>query len=146
MSKTKFIPEDLYYDILKNMPIICVDGIILKNDEVLLLLRDKEPEKNRWWFPGGRVLKNESLEQAILRKVKEETNLECSISEMFDVTQTYFNSGPNNIPVHTINICFTLTIKSGNVLVDNDHKGYGWFGSPPNDSSSTIKYIFKKLK
>ena len=131
MNTTKFIPQDLYDEILKNIPIICVDGIILKNDETLLLLRDKEPEKNKWWFPGGRVLKNESLEEAILRKVKEETSLD---------------TGPNNIPVHTINICFTLTIKSGNLLIDDDHKGYGWFSSPPENSSSTIKYIFKKLK
>ena len=73
MSEVKPIPQDLYNEILSTMPIICVDGIIQKGGETLLLLRDNEPEKGKWWFPGGRVLKGERLEDAINRKIKEET-------------------------------------------------------------------------
>ena len=97
-------------------------------------------------FPGGRVLKGESLEDAIIRKVKEECGVVCDVSKMFDITQTTFATGPNNIAVHTINVCFTLTIKHGNLSLNNDHKEYGWFTEAPEDSHSAIKYIFKKLK
>ena len=38
--------------------------------ETLLLLRDNEPEKDNWWFPGGRVIKGETLENAVIRKDK----------------------------------------------------------------------------
>ena len=92
MSELKPIPQDLYDKILNTMPIICVDGIIQKGDSTLLLLRDNEPEKDNWWFPGGRVIKGETLENAVIRKVKEETGLECEVLSMFDITQTSFNN------------------------------------------------------
>jgi ADP-ribose pyrophosphatase YjhB (NUDIX family) len=41
-------------------------------DNALLLLRTKnEPAKGEWWFPGGRIKKGESLEQASHREVKD---------------------------------------------------------------------------
>ena len=146
MSEAKPIPQDLYNEILSTMPIICVDGIIQKGGETLLLLRDNEPEKGKWWFPGGRVLKGERLEDAIIRKIKEETGLLCEVLEMLDITQTSFTTGPNDIPVHTINVCFTLKIKSGVVSLDSEHNEYGWFTEAPETAHSVIKYIFKKLK
>ena len=146
MSELKPIPQDLYDKILNTMPIICVDGIIQKGDSTLLLLRDNEPEKDNWWFPGGRVIKGETLENAVIRKVKEETGLECEVLSMFDITQTSFTTGPNNIPVHTINVCFTLKIKSGTLSLDGEHKTYDWFTEAPKTTHSVIKYIFKELK
>ena len=79
---TEFIPQDLYDNIIDLMPIICVDGIIQTENGILLLLRDNEPEKNKWWFPGGRLLKGEKLEEGIVRKVKEETGLTCEVIEI----------------------------------------------------------------
>ena len=122
---TEFIPQDLYDNIIDLMPIICVDGIIQTENGILLLLRDNEPEKNKWWFPGGRLLKGEKLEEGIVRKVKEETGLTCEVIEMVDITQTDFKTGPSGIPVHTINVCFTLKIKNGKLSLNNEHKKWG---------------------
>jgi|TARA_Y100001937_G_C6907416_1_gene236065 colanic acid biosynthesis protein WcaH len=140
-----FIPQNLYDKIIDSIPIVCVDGIIENDSGVLLLLRDNEPEKNKWWFPGGRLLKGEKLEEAIIRKVKEETGLICEVIEMLDITQTNFKTGPSNIPVHTINVCFTLKIKNGKLSLNNEHKKWGWFKEAPKDSHLVIKNIFKKL-
>lgn len=146
MEDKNFIPDELYNQILEHMPIICVDGVVVKDGEILLLLRDSEPEKNKWWFPGGRLLKNEDLHTAVIRKVKEETDLECTVNSFLDVTQTTFSTGINNIPTHTINLCFILHANVKNCKLDDEHKGYGWFDSPPTDAPETIKYIFKKIK
>jgi len=142
---TEFIPQDLYDNIMDLMPIICVDGIIKKENGILLLLRDNEPEKNKWWFPGGRLLKGEKLEEGIVRKVKEETGLTCEVIDMIDITQTDFKTGPNGIPVHTVNVCFTLKIKNGKLSLNNEHKKWGWFMEAPEDSHLVIKDIFKKI-
>lgn len=142
---TEFIPQDLYDNIIDLIPIVCVDGVIQKENGVLLLLRDNEPEKNKWWFPGGRLLKGEKLEEGIVRKVKEETGLICEVIDMIDITQTDFNTGPNGIPVHTINVCFTLKIKNGKLSLNNEHKKWGWFMKAPEDSHVVIKDIFKKI-
>lgn len=53
-----------------------VAAIIVKGDEILLEKRAIEPFKGTWVLPGGHVEKNEDLEKAVIREVKEETGLE----------------------------------------------------------------------
>lgn len=61
-------------------PAVTVDIVLFhKSDErikVLLIKRGREPFKGRWAFPGGFVDKDESLEAAARRELKEETGLE----------------------------------------------------------------------
>lgn len=60
-------------------PLVAVDilifTIINSTLEILLVKRKYEPFKNYWSIPGGFVKKNESLEQAATRELKEETNI-----------------------------------------------------------------------
>lgn len=123
----KQINQELYNQIITNMPIICVDGV-LTNDkgEILFLKRDNEPAKGGWWFPGGRLLKNEKLEDAIIRKVKEETNLNVKLNRYLGVTETIFDRGPFGIPVHTVNFTYHLFLNSDNIKIDNLHSDFIW--------------------
>lgn len=71
-----FIEENLYAEIIKSMPIPCVDLIVMdQRSRILLLKRKNEPASNQWWFPGGRVLFNELRSEAVRRKLKEECGL-----------------------------------------------------------------------
>lgn len=77
------IHEDLYADIVRSMPIPCVDILVSDQNQVLLLRRANDPARNCWWFPGGRILHGESRTQAVRRKMLEETGLKVSaIKEM----------------------------------------------------------------
>ena len=71
-----FIPESLYKEISKIMPIPCVDLLVTDREEkVLLVKRKNEPAEGQWWFPGGRVYYGESRQAAAIRKLKEECGL-----------------------------------------------------------------------
>jgi mutator protein MutT len=63
-----------------------VGAIILRNDNILLLLRKKAPEAGSWTIPGGRVEFGETVEQAILREVKEEIGVEGRVIAPLGVT------------------------------------------------------------
>ena len=109
------------------MPIICVDGVILnENGEILFLKRKNEPEKNKWWFPGGRLLKNEYLESAIVRKFKEEVNIKSTVIKFLGVTETIFETGPYEIPVHTVNFTYLMSAKDYTVKIDDLHSEFIW--------------------
>jgi 8-oxo-dGTP pyrophosphatase MutT (NUDIX family) len=54
-------------------------AIIFNNeDKVLLLERDHPVKKLYWDLPGGRVQKDESINETLLRELKEEVGLETS--------------------------------------------------------------------
>jgi len=121
------INQELYNQILINMPIICVDGVLLNDEgQILFLKRENEPAKNEWWFPGGRIQKNELLKDAIVRKFKEETDISVEILDYIGTTETIFDTGPYGIPVHTVNFTFLLKSENSNVQIDNLHSDYVW--------------------
>jgi ADP-ribose pyrophosphatase len=56
-------------------PTIGVGAIVVHEGRVLLIRRAKEPLRGRWVVPGGTVELGETLEQAVVREVQEETGI-----------------------------------------------------------------------
>ncbi len=57
-------------------PAITVDAVVLTDDstpKVLLIRRKNPPFQNAWAFPGGFVDMDETLEEAVVRELQEET-------------------------------------------------------------------------
>ena len=48
-------------------------------DTILLIKRDTVPFKGYWALPGGRAEPGETVEQTIIREVKEETGLDVTV-------------------------------------------------------------------
>ena len=55
-------------------------AIIIKNNDVLLMWR-KNQGKEYYVFPGGGVEENETVEEAVIREVSEETTLKVKIEK-----------------------------------------------------------------
>ncbi|HEY2940833.1 MAG TPA: NUDIX hydrolase [Vicinamibacteria bacterium] len=56
-------------------PAVGVGAVLIHQGKVLLIRRGKEPLRGRWVVPGGTVEVGETLEQALVREVQEETGL-----------------------------------------------------------------------
>ncbi|MEM9810730.1 MAG: NUDIX hydrolase [Pseudomonadota bacterium] len=56
-------------------PILSVGAVVLKGSEVLLIQRGRAPFKGHWSIPGGKVEYGESLSDAVIREVAEETGI-----------------------------------------------------------------------
>lgn len=56
-------------------PCVGVGAVLIHEGRVLLIRRGKEPLRGRWVVPGGTVELGETLEQALVREVQEETGL-----------------------------------------------------------------------
>ncbi len=83
-------------------PIPTVDALIEKNGKILLIRRKIEPFKGKLALPGGHIEYGETVENAIKREVKEETNLKI---KLIDILGVY--SDPKRDPRgHRISIVF----------------------------------------
>ncbi|MCU7554439.1 GDP-mannose mannosyl hydrolase [Alteromonas sp. ASW11-19] len=63
-----FLSKEAFTAVIDNTPLVSID-LVVENDkgEVLLGFRNNRPAQGLWFVPGGRILKNESLDQAFLR-------------------------------------------------------------------------------
>lgn len=57
-------------------PLLCVGAIATRTNELLMVRRGTEPGLGRWSVPGGRVEPGETLAEAVVRELDEETSIE----------------------------------------------------------------------
>ena len=56
------IPNNIFSIIQKNIPLSCVDAILInKKNEFLLVKRSIPPYKNKWCLPGGIIKRNQKI-------------------------------------------------------------------------------------
>jgi 8-oxo-dGTP diphosphatase len=69
-------------------PLIGV-GVVVFNEreEILLIKRGKPPHYGRWMVPGGTLEWGETLEQAAIREVREETGIEIVIETFVEIVE-----------------------------------------------------------
>ena len=137
-----FIPQSDYDLILRNIPVLCVDLLIVYDNKCLLLKRENEPAKGEFWFAGGRVRKFETLESAAIRIAKEETNLECEFIKIVSVEQTIFSKkGEMVTDIHTINICCHMIPKNiKGLMVNRFHLDYQWVNSIDRNYNNYVNH------
>ena len=145
------IPKELYQQILENMPICCVDLVIYHQGKVLLGLRKNEPLKNQWCVPGGRILKNETLEAAVKRKAKEEVGLDVEIIQKVGSYEVFFDKGPFpglKTGIHDITIVFLVKPKDKNPVIslENHQSTYQWFDHIDERWHTYVKQVLKDSK
>lgn len=65
-------------------PELCVGGIAIADDALLMIRRATEPGKGLWSVPGGRVERGELMAEAVVREVREETGIDVVCENVID--------------------------------------------------------------
>jgi len=134
-------------------PAVTVDIIVFKkkenNIQILLIERKNEPFKNMWALPGGFVDKDEDIETAAYRELKEETSIED-----INLSQLHTFGKPGRDPRgHTISVVHTGFLKNNNqkIQAGDDAKNLQWFSVDqlPElafDHQKIIHYVLENTK
>ena len=67
-------------------PVPAVGAIVFRGSQVLLVRRRDPPSQGRWSIPGGAVEVGETVEQAVVRETREETQVEVRPVEVITVS------------------------------------------------------------
>lgn len=99
---------------------LTVDAIVFVKEQketfVLLIQRGRDPFKNKWALPGGFINMDETLEQACIRELKEETLLKVDKMNQF---RTY--DAINRDPRHrTISVIFSAEVDKKEAVKGSD--------------------------
>lgn len=96
--------------------------------KVLLLRESNEylngAEEGKWDFPGGRINPEETLEEGLLREVKEESGLQVTKGKLLEA----FDGFPviRGEKCHVVRLYFLCEAKVPTVTLSTDHDEYQW--------------------
>lgn len=97
---------------------VVVHAIVEKDGKILLGKRTgKILETGKWALPGGFVDRDETVSQAVLRELREETGWEGEVISLFRI-----NSNPNRPHEDRQNIAFDFLVKPLRQIGNKDHE------------------------
>ena len=127
-------------------PVMAVAAMgILYNKEKGLLL-EKRTDTGEWCTPGGAIELGETLEDALRREIKEETNLDFSNPQLFDIKANVHMVYPNGDEVYYTDIVYKISEFWGELKPDAESKELKFFeleDLPENIMPTQIEYIKK---
>jgi ADP-ribose pyrophosphatase YjhB (NUDIX family) len=67
------------------VPLVGVGAVVVDSNRVLLVRRGQEPLRGKWSLPGGLLELGESLQDGVVREVREETGLAVKPVELIEL-------------------------------------------------------------
>lgn len=125
---------EAFMDVVRDTPLISID-LIVKNaaNEVLLGLRRNEPAADYWFVPGGRVLKNETLDAAFSRISQAELGISLPRHEasFYGVWEHFYDSNAGRVAgfgTHYVVLAYQLTLNEDALCLPlaEQHQRYRW--------------------
>jgi len=102
-----------------------VGGVLIHDGRVLLIRRGKEPLRGRWVVPGGTVELGETLEQALVREMEEETGLRVEPGEVLTVFDRILREA-ETVRYHYVIVDYLCTYVSGEARAASDAEAVAW--------------------
>jgi mutator protein MutT len=109
-------------------PIVGVGAVIIDGDRVLLVRRAHEPLKGDWSLPGGAVEVGETLPEAVVREVREETGLEVRVGPIVEVLDRVHRARDGRVEYHFVIIDYLCAPTGGKLAYNSDASDACWAG------------------
>ena len=113
-----------------NRPLIGVGVIVFRETaagpRVLLIRRGKPPREGQWSLPGGRQRLGETVREAAVREVREETGCAVEITALLDVVDSINRDEAGAIAYHYTLIDFLAEWRGGEAIAAGDAAEVAW--------------------
>lgn len=96
-----------------------VAAVIKRNNKIFVTQRGYGEFKDGWEFPGGKVEKGETKEEALIREIKEELDTVIKVDSYLDTIEYDYPD------FHLSMDCFVCSVVEGN-LVLKEHEDSKW--------------------
>lgn len=110
-------------------PIVGVGIVVWRGDEVLLVRRGNEPYRGQWSLPGGAQELGETVADAAVREVLEETGVSIEVDGLVDVIDSVHADATGRVQYHYTLVELTAT----------------WLAGEPEAADDTLEAAFFPL-
>ncbi|SPJ22676.1 NUDIX hydrolase [Palleronia abyssalis] len=113
-------------DTTPDRPIPATIAIVIRSGQVLLVRRANPPDAGRWGFPGGKIDRGETLEQAALRELGEETGVSAKAIRAFTALDVFDRDDAGQLRRHFVLIAVLCQWMSGDAVAADDALEVRW--------------------
>ena len=130
-------------DAVKGRVLVSVAAVIEGKGHEILFIREADVPYHDWWVvPGGYLKPEESLKEALVREVKEETGLEVLPTRLIGVYDDFFSK--EDEPTRHVIIAYEAIVVDGRIVFSQEAKAYTWL-SVEEALRSQVPDVFKRI-
>ena len=119
-----------------------VAAVIRDGNRIFATQRGYGNFKGGWEFPGGKIEEGETPQEALVREIKEELEIEIEVGELIDTIECDYST------FHLSMDCFWAEIVSGDMVL-KEHEAAKWLTKEKLDSVEWLPadvMLIKKIK
>jgi len=103
-----------------------VGVVIFRGEDVLLAQRGKRPHSDTWSIPGGAQELGETVEEAAIREIREETGLEIEVLGLVDVIDSINRDADGEVQFHYTLVDLMAEWRAGEAVAADDVAAVRW--------------------
>jgi mutator protein MutT len=116
-------------------PIAATIAAVFLDGRILLVRRANPPDAGRWGFPGGKIDAGETIENAAVRELREETGVHAAAHRVFTAVDVFDRGEDGRLRRHFILIAVLCKWQSGQPVAGDDALEAKWFALDELDES-----------
>lgn len=107
-------------------PILAVSAAVVRDGHVLIVRRTRQPAGGIYTLPGGVVEAGETLFEAVVREVQEETGLEIAPVALAGFREMITRDGDGKVSRHFVILPFAARWVAGEVRLNSELDDARW--------------------
>lgn len=113
-------------DISTGKPVLAASIAVFREGRVLLAQRAKAPGFGLYSLPGGRVEPGETMQEAVLRELREEVGLSATITGFVDHVEHIEHGEDGALRAHAVIVAFAGEWSSGEPVLSDEVSDIRW--------------------
>lgn len=108
-------------------PIPAALAVIVRGAELLLVRRNNRPNAGLWGFPGGKIELGETVMEAAVRELQEETGVEAKARDILTSVDVILHDESGALEHHYVLVAVLCEYISGDPVAADDVSEAEWF-------------------
>jgi 8-oxo-dGTP diphosphatase len=112
---------------MTDRPIPAALAVVVQNSRLLLVRRSNKPDVGLWGYPGGKIELGETIMDAAIRELHEETGIEAEAREILTSLDVILHNDEDELQHHYLLVAVLCEYRAGEPVAADDVSEAGWF-------------------